>query len=132
MNADTHGALMQYSRIVLMAVTTSVFAAACGPEATRSIPATPESIVGQITALDRGGERIGDVRVETQPSDSSGSPKAVVRVSQQTLVTTEARGIADYNDLRVGQTVRVWFTGPVRESYPVQAEAGTLVIGAPR
>lgn len=106
---------------------TIVSLAAC-EETTRSIPASAASIAGQITALDRDGERIGTVRVETQPSDSSGSPKAVVRISQRTVVTTPALVGADYNDLKVGQRVRVWFTGPVRESYPVQADAGTVVI----
>ncbi len=105
----------------------SLWLTAC-KEPTRSIPTTPASIVGRITALDRDGERIGDMRVETQPNDSSGSPKAVVRISQRTIVTTPTLTRADYNDLKVGQTVRVWFTGPVRESYPVQAEAGTVVI----
>jgi len=28
----------------------------------------------------------------------------------------------------VGARVRVWFTGPVAESFPVQATAGTVLI----
>ena len=31
-------------------------------------------------------------------------------------------------DLAAGQTVDVWFSGAVAESYPVQAHAGTLVV----
>ena len=118
--------MVAYARVSIFIASACVAIAACG-ETTRSIPASTASITGQITALDRDGERIGDMRVETQPADSSGSPKAVVRISQRTVVTTPAFAAADYNDLKIGQKVRVWFTGPVRESYPVQAEAGTVV-----
>ena len=111
--------------LVIVAITLSF--AACD-ETPRTIPSSPASIAGQITALDRDGERIGTARVETQPSDSTGSPKAVVRISQRTIVTTPSLASAGYNDLKVGQRVRVWFIGPIRESYPVQADAGTVVI----
>jgi hypothetical protein len=38
--------------------------------------------------------------------------------------------VASFDDLAVGQTVQVWFDGPVAESYPVQATAGSIVIEA--
>jgi hypothetical protein len=38
--------------------------------------------------------------------------------------------LASFDDLAVGQTVQVWFDGPVAESYPVQATAGSIVIEA--
>ncbi|HST60661.1 MAG TPA: DUF3221 domain-containing protein [Longimicrobium sp.] len=31
-------------------------------------------------------------------------------------------------DLAVGARVQAWFTGAVRESYPVQADAGTILV----
>ena len=34
-------------------------------------------------------------------------------------------------ELRVGQLVKVWFTGPVMESYPLQATAGVIVFIEP-
>lgn len=33
-----------------------------------------------------------------------------------------------HDDVRTGSTVRVWFEGPVAESYPVQATAGTVLV----
>lgn len=92
-----------------------------------AIPASPPSIEGRVTAVNRSGEGIGSIRVETNPSDESGSPKAVVRILQSTkLLRANARG--DFNDLRMGDWVRVWFDGPVAQSYPVQAKGGTVVV----
>jgi hypothetical protein len=99
--------------------------AACAPS-TRA-PAGPPSIEGRVTAVDRAGERIGSIRVEANPSDSAGSDKAVVRITQGTTIVRGDSG-ADFNVLSRGQWVRVWFTGPVRESYPVQADAARVQI----
>ena len=116
---------------VLIALTSAVslvVASACGQQPAE-IPRGPASIAGRVTAVQRSGERIGSIRVESQPGDSAGSPKAVVRVGQRTGVTGPPGAVAaDFNALRVGQWVRVWFTGPVRESYPVQADAQHVAI----
>lgn len=100
------------------------------------MPRGPASIAGRVTAVQRSGERIGSIRVEERSADEAGSAKAMVRVTQSTVVLgpTETER-TDFNTLRVGQWVRVWFVGPVRESYPVQADAGSIVIdstGSPR
>jgi Protein of unknown function (DUF3221) len=34
----------------------------------------------------------------------------------------------EFGALQVGDSVRVWFTGPVAESYPLQATAGTVIV----
>lgn len=103
------------------------FSLACGaPDV--ELPRGPASIAGRVTAVQRAGEQIGAIRVELRPADSTGSPKAVVRVTQGTEILTLASARADFGTLRVGQWVRVWFTGPVRESYPVQADAATIVV----
>lgn len=92
-----------------------------------AIPSSPPSIEGRVTAVNRSGERIGSIRVEANPADNSGSDKAVVRILQTTrLLRAGARG--DFNDLKTGDWVRVWFDGPVAESYPVQAKGGTVVV----
>ncbi len=110
-----------------LAAALALTAACIEPEA--GMPSGPASIAGRVTAVDRSGERIGSVRVEARPADTAGSAKAVVRITQGTAVFgAAATGRADFNALRVGQWVRVWFVGPVRESYPVQADAGTVVI----
>ncbi|HEX5831905.1 MAG TPA: DUF3221 domain-containing protein [Gemmatimonadaceae bacterium] len=85
--------------------------------------ATTPSIAGTIT------ERVGDrVRVEEQPSEASGSAKALVRLTIETRILAPDGSALSADELREGRRVRVWFTGPVAESYPVQATAGTVVV----
>ena len=103
------------------------FLGACAPVASTGLPATAPSIEGRVTAVTRSGERIGTIRVEERPSDASGSAKASVRIDQRTTVLRGSES-TDFNALQVGQWVRVWFTGPVAESYPVQATGGTVAI----
>lgn len=96
---------------------------ALGCAAAPVTPAGDPHIVGVITWMD------GDtIRVEENPNESIGSPKASVRITPETSVTTVSgvRGSAD--ELQVGTRVRVWFTGPVAESYPLQARAAAVVI----
>jgi len=115
------------TRALLALIAGLILAAACRESAPK-VPVGPASIAGRVTAVQRSGERIGSVRVEARPADAAGSPKAVVRITQGTAVVKAPTGSADFNALRVGQWVRVWFLGPVRESYPLQADAGTIVI----
>lgn len=92
------------------------------PETQRVLATTP-SIAGTIT------ERTGDrVRVEERPSEPSGSAKALVRLTVETHILAPDGSALSADELREGRHVRVWFTGPVAESYPVQAAAGTVVV----
>lgn len=94
---------------------------------TTEIPNSQPSIAGRITHIDRSGDATARIRVEERPGEQSGSAKAVAAVTAETRVITGS-GAADHNALVVGQWVRVWFTGPVAESYPVQARAATVVV----
>lgn len=82
---------------------------------------------GTITAIGRVAEG-WSVRVEERPQDVSGSAKGVFRVGERTDVRRASGGRARAEDLREGQRVRVWVTGPVAESYPVQAGARLVVV----
>lgn len=93
----------------------------------KEIPLIGASMSGRVTATTRSGERLGSIRVEENPADSSGSQKALVRITQTTTVLRADRK-GDFNDLRVGDWVRVWFVGPVAESYPVQVQGGVVVV----
>lgn len=92
-------------------------------------PSGPPSIEGTITDVRIAGEQLTVIRVEENPEDSAGSAKASVTVSNTTRVYG-ARGSGGMerlrDELRRGRRVRVWFLGPVRESYPVQARASAL------
>jgi hypothetical protein len=110
--------------LVLIAIT-----AACGTGANKSsIPAAPASITGRVTVVTPSADG-GSVRVEATPADVAGtSAMAVVRVTPTTTVIAPESEGSGFSALRVGQVVRVWFVGPVRQSQPVQANAGTIVI----
>jgi hypothetical protein len=85
-------------------------------------PVTKASITGTVTAVE--GTRI---LVEERPEERGGSLKASVRI-EEARILRRSGGPATARDIVVGQLVSVWFTGPVAESYPVQAKAGTIVI----
>jgi hypothetical protein len=104
---------------------------ACAAQTPR-VPSSAPSIEGRVTAIDRQGERIGSIRVEANPTESSGSDKAVVYVTQATEIVRGDSARVDFAALARGQWVRVWFTGPVRESYPVQADAALVQIDTSR
>ena len=81
------------------------------------------SIQGTVTR--RSQDRI---LVEEEPLDSSGSAKASVRLTGNTSVLRSSGNPAARSDLAVGQKVSVWYSGPVMESYPVQATAAAVRI----
>ncbi|HEX2078682.1 MAG TPA: DUF3221 domain-containing protein [Longimicrobium sp.] len=94
------------------------------------IPDGSASIIGDIKQADPGGNGTR-ILVEQIPTRSAGYPVAWVSVNRRTVVVERgAGGLARSSPdaLTVGTRVQVWFNGPVAESYPVQASAGTIVI----
>ncbi len=95
-----------------------------GGKVTATVPDAPPSITGTVTEIGTSGT----LRIETNPREESGSAKAQVRVPDGVAIL-ERSGIARrFEDIRQGQVVSAWFTGPVAESYPVQATASVVVI----
>ena len=92
-------------------------------------PTTPADVRGVVTHVDRMGST-AMVRVEEAPADSAGSVKAVVTVEGDGVVWRMGGARGTVGDVRAGQVVRVWFAGPVAESYPVRARARAVVIEA--
>lgn len=88
-----------------------------------AIPASDPGIRGVITAKDSSS-----VQVEANPTEESGSPKAVLRLTPETAVVYRLGERGDLEDLTVGHNVSVWFEGPVAESYPLQGTAAIIVI----
>lgn len=84
-----------------------------------------------MTAIERAGEG-RSIRVEANPAETSGSDKAVVRITPETRIVRSDSASADFGSLALQQWVRVWFIGPVRESYPVQADAALVQIDTAR
>ena len=74
---------------------------------------------------------LGQMLVVGKIQDGTTVDKAFVTVTDATRIyvqTAQGRQQVDLSYLGVGQTVAVAFTGPVAESYPVQATAGVIVI----
>ena len=91
----------------------------------------PPSIAGTVTHVDVARNTL---RVEENPSEQAGSAKAMVRVDERTRLVLPAGASGDaprsVAAIPLGSRVRVWFAGPVAESYPVQARAATIVVDA--
>ena len=122
---------------------------------TANLPSEPAAISGTITLVQPGDsvQRSGsggdpNGAISCPPScGSTGSPmrgvlieevpggqgdnKSHVRLPRTALLFRRtAMGLEriGFSDLRVGQKVDAWFTGPVAESYPTQATGRALVV----
>ncbi len=92
-----------------------------------SPPTRDPDISGLVTQVSQNGETI---LVEERPQDVSGSAKASVRITGTTRVWRldgEPTRI-DASQVGFGTSVRVWFSGPVDTSYPVQATASDVAL----
>lgn len=92
-------------------------------------------IRGRITSINAGDGTqpgiLGFVRVEGTLEDDTNYDRAVVTVTANTNVIVRDAGgqrRATFASLEVGQTVEAHFTGPVLQSYPVQATAQQITI----
>ncbi len=109
-----------------------------------SLPSAEADIRGIITEVGKTrqetngggsvGERVGVVLVEENPNEETGSQKDSVTVTKATeLFERRGRDFTwiGFDDLKVGQRARAWYTGPVAESYPRQATASLIVVYPP-
>lgn len=130
--------------LAALAVLAAAVVAGCGG-ATADQPASPSppappsgaaDITGVVRDLTPGGDA-GAVTllVVADPDVTSTYDRASVRVTAATAIwapTGEEGTELTADDLSEGQQVAVWFSGPVAESYPVQATAGRVEILAPQ
>jgi hypothetical protein len=118
-------------RILFAAALVLLCAASC-----RVPPADPgpPSIRGLVKGLSESRSDLditGFIQVESGPEEDTLYDRALVAVTRKTAffrVEGGAKTRAAFADLGPGMLVEVWFTGPVAESYPVQATAKTVVI----
>ncbi|GIP32088.1 DUF3221 domain-containing protein [Paenibacillus sp. J2TS4] len=74
---------------------------------------------------------LGTVTVEGKLEQDTSYDKAGISIRKSTKIYKKAGGklvAAHFKDLQAGSEVEVTFTGPVAESYPVQAIAEEIVI----
>jgi len=112
---------------VLLALAFAVLAAGCaGP----TPPSGEPSIRGPITSMTAGPDGFGTILVEETSPQGLAYDKASLAVTKGTRLlkrTGDEYVTVTFDDLAEGTLVEVWITGPVRESYPVQADADALV-----
>lgn len=86
---------------------------------------------GRVTSYERLPNR-GLVLFVDGAELGEGFPSASVAVTGDTRVLMDDGGSfyvpSSIDEIREGDIVEVWFDGPVRESFPVQGTAGTLLI----
>lgn len=102
---------------------------ACAP----ALPSDPPSITGAVTSLVAGDGRPASFLVEGPNPQPSGaiSDKAQVNIPPTTMffgANGKAASLESISRISKGTQVRVWFQGPVAESYPVQASAMAVQI----
>jgi hypothetical protein len=88
---------------------------------------------GKITSISVSATNpvLGTVLIEGKVEKDTSVDKASARVTAKTSIFRMEDGkkvAGKFSDLKVGQTVEASFTGAVSESYPVQGEAGEIVI----
>lgn len=121
---------MRTRRIVLAVaagLALAIVAAGCTPR----VPSEDPSIRGTIVSV-LPGEELGSIAVEAPDPPVFAYDRASIAITDK---TTLLRQIGDgdpekmtFDEFRTDQRVDVWFTGPVAESYPVQATAGTVLV----
>ena len=114
--------------------------AGCGSNVDRNGPRAPSGkdadIRGQITDIsimesEEGGGMLGSVLIEGSLEEDTEFDRASVTLMAETVIYKqlgEEVVEAAFSDLQVGQRVQAVFTGPVAESYPVQATAAEILI----
>ena len=92
----------------------------------------PVDITGNISDVQPGsGDLLAIIRIEGEKIEGNDYDKAVVKITSQTRIweqTADGYIPATIADLKFGATVTAAFTGPVAESYPVQATAAELTV----
>jgi beta-N-acetylhexosaminidase len=96
-------------------------------------PTDQPGITGTVTNVVSGDGRPSSLTVESTGTQPPGqiSDKAAVTIPPTTqffAADGSAAKLADISAIRLGTRVRVWFSGPIAESYPIQASASAVQI----
>ena len=90
----------------------------------------PDSSVSCPPTCGSTGSLLRSILIEETPG-GHGDNKSYVRVPREAVILEKGSAGTTrigFSDLRVGQRVESWFTGPVAESYPTQATAAVIVV----
>lgn len=125
--------------LVIMLVSATLALTSCAaPSGGEGPPTGDPAIRGEITQVRSGtGANAGrptGLLIEENPAEDAGSDKAWIDITPETrILAREGTGwrTAGGGELVTGRIASAWFTGPVRESYPVQAVGSAVVIEVP-
>jgi hypothetical protein len=102
---------------------------------TMQVPTTTPSVRGVITSAEPAGGQVASIRVAWAADPAIGAKAdldaAQLGITDATVLRRKVGSAYEpltRADLKVGSIVEAWITGPVRESYPVQADAATVVV----
>jgi beta-N-acetylhexosaminidase len=112
----------RYELLILAAavLVSAALITACSP----TTPSETPGITGTVVSLMPGDGRPASIMVEggKQPVGAV-SDKASVTISPSTQIIDSGGAKAEASAIAKGASVKVWFEGPVAESYPVQGTA---------
>ena len=118
-------------RLFALLAMSAVFApVALGGCASLAPPDGEPSIRGSVTSITPRSDGLGIILVEEASPQGLDYDKASLAITKDTdLLKRVGNGYVEITieDIRTGMAVEVWITGPVRESYPIQADADTVV-----
>lgn len=89
-------------------------------------PSGDPAIRGTIASVSEGPDGITGILVEGPIANGTTLDKAALTITEKTRVLSASDEKVDAGTLETGMRVEVWTTGPVRESYPVQADADVV------
>jgi hypothetical protein len=122
-------------RLVALVIGLILSVVGCGPS--NATEATAADIRGTITYIQRANSQsrkkgiIGSVLIEGVMEVGTKLDKASVTVTDKTRIFEQkghSRHLVEFEYLKIGLRVQAQFTGPVAQSYPVQAMASEIVI----
>lgn len=94
-------------------------------------PDTPPSIRGVVTSVSPGADGLGAVLIEESAPQGLEFDKASLTLTKDTEVLKQVGDgyqVVAFEALLEGVLVEAWVTGPVRESYPIQADADVVLV----
>lgn len=104
----------------------------CGPAFAEGVKVDIRGNISSVQKANPNNQGVfGTVLIEGKIEKDTGFDKASVRITRSTklLERKDGREVAiKFEDLKVGQRVEAAFDGPVAESYPVQTNAGRIVV----
>ncbi len=125
--------------IMLLMLTVTLIAGCSSSDETSDTDATPvqtePDFIGNITDIQQIGnnEVVGTIQVEANVVTGDGSyiDKYVITVKDETLILQQEDAIVghiSFDELEIGQKAQVWFSGPVKESFPMQVDAQQVMV----